>query len=59
MVSESADLRMEKREKGQMSATGRALPKPTQKTAHIVQEKYKYLWDLFNIADDDGSGEVR
>lgn len=50
---------MERREKGQLSSTRRALPNPTQKTTHIPPDKFKYLWDLFNIADDDGSGAVR
>lgn len=56
----SADLSMEIHQRsGPISKTERRLPPPTEKTAHIPPDKYRYLWDLFNLADEDGSGEVR
>ena len=47
---------MEKRERASWRRLSDRCP-PVQKTAHIPPDKFRYLWDLFNIADEDGSGE--
>eukprot|EP00730_Choanoeca_flexa_P012565 TRINITY_DN4395_c0_g1_i2.p1 TRINITY_DN4395_c0_g1~~TRINITY_DN4395_c0_g1_i2.p1 ORF type:complete len:782 (+),score=222.33 TRINITY_DN4395_c0_g1_i2:138-2483(+) len=36
----------------------RQAPERNEATKNIEEEQYTYLWQMFNVADDDGSGEI-
>jgi Ca2+-binding EF-hand superfamily protein len=40
----------------QTSGTKLRPPTPSQRVAHISEQKRNFLWDIFLLADDDGSG---
>eukprot|EP00730_Choanoeca_flexa_P006438 TRINITY_DN12151_c0_g1_i6.p1 TRINITY_DN12151_c0_g1~~TRINITY_DN12151_c0_g1_i6.p1 ORF type:complete len:1275 (+),score=409.23 TRINITY_DN12151_c0_g1_i6:307-4131(+) len=36
----------------------RTPPARTEETKHIEDEQYMHLWQMFNVADEDGSGQI-